>query len=276
MSEADAKPAGLSLTSLLPRIGTAMVFGAVVLAGLWFGGVWLAVLFALFAGLSSTEFYALQRREHRLPNELVGVAAATALPLTAWIWGMKGMFVVITLLLAASFVWQVLALRIRTADTAITVFGAGYTGFMLAFVVLIRVMPDGRTLALATVIGIWAADVAAYFVGSLIGRHRLAPRISPKKSWEGFYGGVLATTAVWLAVAYQFPGVLSTPWAVGIGIVAAIVALLGDLFESRLKREAGVKDSGSALPGHGGFLDRLDSLIFAAPIIYWMLQWAAK
>ena len=125
---------------------------------------------------------------------------------------------------------------------------------------IVRDFTVGRDLALAVVLGVWANDSLAYLIGSTLGRHKMMPRISPKKSWEGFVAGALGTIVVWVGLAVFFPR-SACRWPLGIatGVVVGASVVIGDLFESRMKREAGVKDSGNALPGHGGFLDRLDS-----------------
>ena len=125
-------------------------------------------------------------------------------------------------------------------------------------------------LPLSVFVFIWLSDTGAYCVGSLIGRHRLFERISPKKSWEGFAGGVLCAVAVgWLYGLYAGPGDTAHGllWS-GAGLVVAVAGVLGDLVESMLKRSAGLKDSGNSIPGHGGFLDRFDALILAVPFVY--------
>lgn len=123
---------------------------------------------------------------------------------------------------------------------------------------------------LAIIFIVWANDVGAYLAGSLFGRHRLFERISPKKSWEGFAGGVLCAVAVgWLYGLYAGPGDAAHGllWG-GAGLVVAVAGVLGDLVESMLKRSVGLKDSGNSIPGHGGFLDRFDALILAVPFVY--------
>ena len=277
-------PEGIKPARLVVRIVTAVVYAVVVLGAIWLGGVSalgrysdlvLGVVMGVMAGFASAEFYAMSRRESRLPNEMFGVAAAALMPIAAAIWGMAGLSSLLTLLIAASLVWHVVFIRVRTTDTATTVFGAIYTGFLLSYLVLIlRNFHAGRALALAVVLGVWANDSLAYLVGSMIGRHKMVPRISPKKSWEGFFAGLLGTLAVWIALPLLVPDTgLSLPWAVLTGTVLGATVVIGDLFESRMKREAGVKDSGNSLPGHGGFLDRLDSLILVGLVAYWLLVW---
>ena len=276
------EPDGIKPVGLMTRTITAVAYGAVVLGAIALGPLSTGVVFGIMAGWAALEFYAMSRRESRLPNEFIGVAAAGSMPLAAALWGMAGLSAIMTALIAASLVWHVVFVRVRTTDTATTVFGALYTGFLLAYLVLIiRDFAGGTELALAVVISVWVNDSFAYFFGSMLGRHKMAPRISPKKSWEGFVAGLVGTVVVWtllvLAIPRFFPGLpqtgLSVAWALATGIAVGIAVVIGDLAESRMKREAGVKDSGNALPGHGGFLDRLDSLILVCLVAYWMLYW---
>jgi phosphatidate cytidylyltransferase len=197
------------------------------------------------------------------------------MPLVAATWGLSGLSACVTMLIGASLIWHVVFIRVRTTDTATTVFGAVYTGFLLAYLVLIvRNFAHGRELALALVFSVWANDSLAYLIGSTLGRHKMMPRISPKKSWEGFIAGALGTVIVWVSLPLLFPWVgVSVPVGILVGILVGITVVIGDLFESRMKREAGVKDSGNTLPGHGGFLDRLDSTILVGLIAYWAMWW---
>lgn len=267
------EPAGIAAGSLVTRVATAALYGLVLIGALWWGPVPTAVLFGLMAGFAAAEFYAIVRRELRLPNEFFGVLAAAAMPLAAAAWGVGGTMSVVTLLVVASLLWHTMIVRVRTADTAETVFGAVYTGFLLSYIVLIRELDHGLWLSLVLVASVWASDVFAYFIGSLLGRHKLAPHISPKKSWEGFLAGFVGCVGIW-ALLPLLPGV-DIPWPLAVltGAGVGFSAVIGDLVESRIKREAGVKDSGTSLPGHGGFLDRLDSLILACLVAYWILWW---
>jgi phosphatidate cytidylyltransferase len=268
------EPEGIKSRSLLQRVVTAVAYAVVVIGAVLLGPLVTGVVFGLMSAFAAAEFYAMERREARLPNELFGVAAAGIMPLSAALWGLPGLSATVTALIAASLVWHTAFRRTRTADTAITLFGAVYTGFLLAYLVLIlRTFDAGMSLALLLIVSVWANDVFAYLVGSLIGRHKLAPSISPKKSWEGFAAGSLATIALWgLAPFFPLFGI-DVRQGIAVGIACALGAVIGDLAESRMKREAGVKDSGTWLPGHGGFLDRLDSLILVCLVAYWVLWW---
>ncbi|HZL06849.1 MAG TPA: phosphatidate cytidylyltransferase [Coriobacteriia bacterium] len=254
------------------RVLTALGIGVAFIGSILFGGtLGVAAVITLVAVAGAAEFYAILRRERRLPNEVFGLAAVAAMPLSAAVYGLQGLTAIISILIVLSLLWHLALRQVRAADTAVTVFGAVYVGFTLAHFVLIRELDAGTVLALATIVSVWANDSFAYLVGSAIGRHRLAPRISPSKSWEGFIAGTLFTTAVWAAVWFVADTGLSVAALIGIGLMASLAAVVGDLAESRLKREADIKDSGALLPGHGGFLDRFDSLILVSIVTYYML-----
>ena len=154
------------------------------------------------------------------------------------------------------------------AGFAMTLLGVGWVGGGLAYLVLLRDIPaDGRLLIYTTLLTVFADDTAAFFVGRTIGRHRLAPAISPGKSWEGFVGGTVAAVAVAFFALYE-QDVVTTGESLVLGLAIALAATLGDLFESAVKRDLGVKDSGRLLAGHGGVLDRVDSLLWAGPAAY--------
>lgn len=272
MTDGDASGGTSRLSALVPRLLTAIVYAGVMLGTIFFGGViGLGIVISIASMLAVSEFYAMTRREHRQPNEVFGIIAAGAMPICTAAWGMQGLLSVVTALLVASLIWHVAFRTVTTADTATTVFGALYVGFMLSFFVLIRELDGGTLLALATLLSVWANDVFAYLVGSMIGKHKMTPNISPNKSWEGFAGGTLFTVLVWVALYFVVDSPMSLPWHVVVGFAVAFAGVLGDLAESRLKREAGVKDSGRLLPGHGGFLDRFDSLIMVSVVAYYLL-----
>lgn len=165
----------------------------------------------------------------------------------------------------------------------ISIAGIFYVGFAFSHLLLLRFWGDGQMLASPVgdmsygcaliwiaFLGTWSSDTFAYFTGSLLGSHKLCPSISPNKTIEGFLGGLLGTTLVvtGLGIAFSLP---LLPMA-GLGVGIALVATLGDLVESVIKRYTGIKDSGSLIPGHGGVLDRFDSVMFTVPLVYYFVQ----
>jgi phosphatidate cytidylyltransferase len=160
---------------------------------------------------------------------------------------------------------------LSTVSVSVTVLGVTWIGLGLAHALLLRDIDEHGVLAVYTVLlAVWAGDAAAYFVGRLVGRHKLAPTVSPGKSWEGLIAGTVATVAVTFIAVYD-QSFLTIPESLVLGGVIAIVAPLGDLFESALKRDADVKDSGRLLGGHGGVLDRIDALLFAWVAAYYVV-----
>lgn len=158
-----------------------------------------------------------------------------------------------------------------TVSVSLTLLGAGWIGLGLAHAVLLRDLDQHGLLAAYTVlIAVWAGDAAAYFIGVLFGRHKLAPSVSPGKTWEGLIAGTAATIAVTFIALYK-SNFLSIPESLTLGVVIAVVAPLGDLFESALKRDMDVKDSSRLLAGHGGLLDRLDALLFSWVAAYYVI-----
>lgn len=152
---------------------------------------------------------------------------------------------------------------VSTVSVSVTLLGVVWVGLGLAHAILLRDIAEHGVLAVYTVLlAVWAGDAAAYFIGMLFGRHKLAPTVSPGKTWEGLIAGTVATVGVSFLALYE-ANFLSIPESLVLGGVIAIVAPLGDLFESALKRDADVKDSGRLLAGHGGVLDRIDALLFA-------------
>lgn len=162
--------------------------------------------------------------------------------------------------------------RVSLLQGAWIVLGACYVGGLLGFASLLRALPDGRQLIYYLAFTTWAADIGAFYVGRRFGRRPLAPRISPRKTVEGALGGLVATVLVAIAGSgWIWPRI---PWgpAAAVGLLLGVAGVLGDLCESAVKRGAEAKDSGAIIPGHGGVLDRLDSLMFAGPVLY-ALAW---
>lgn len=161
-------------------------------------------------------------------------------------------------------------------DGALTFFGILYLGLTLGTLSMTRLLPQGEWLIFFLLLVTWASDTGAYYVGTLYGRHRLAPRISPKKTVEGLVGGFFGAIIVAYAARWWFLPELSNLDCLILATLLTITGLWGDLTESAMKRSVGMKDSGGILPGHGGMLDRLDSLLFTAPVFYYYVTLASR
>jgi phosphatidate cytidylyltransferase len=149
-----------------------------------------------------------------------------------------------------------------------------YVGVLGSYLVLLRGLPDGVDWILLAVLATWGTDTFAYFVGKAIGRNKMAPRISPGKTWEGTVGGLIGGLATVVALNVPLDLPMSTGEALLLGLLLPAVSVAADLGESMLKRGAGVKDTSALIPGHGGFLDRLDSILFTVPLVYYFAIWA--
>jgi len=189
--------------------------------------------------------------------------------------GEGGMAVVVTVVTVAVLVRASLSkaeVRASILQAAWAVLGVTYVGGLLSFASLLRMLPEGRELIYLLTFTTWAGDTAALYVGGRFGRHSLAPRISPKKTVEGALGGISATVVMAMAGSvWIWPQIGLAP-AASVGLLLAIVGIVGDLCESVVKRGAAAKDSGKLIPGHGGVLDRLDSLMFACPALYVLVR----
>ncbi len=153
------------------------------------------------------------------------------------------------------------------------ILGLVYLPFLLGHLIPLRLLSDGQQWIFLTLIAIMGCDTCAYFIGSKIGKHKLYPAVSPNKSIEGAVGGLVGSVLGVLLAKISFLPVIGIFEVVLIGLLLGVMGQLGDLFESLLKRACQVKDSGSMIPGHGGILDRLDSLLFAFPIIYYIARY---
>jgi phosphatidate cytidylyltransferase len=265
------------------RVLTGAAFSLSITALLLASQLTTMLAMAVLSGLCAFEFYALLRSDAKLPNELIGTVAAALYPISYYFWGVNGILSLTTTFAVVLLIWYVYYTHARITDVAITLFGALYTGLMLTCLVQIRLfvpidpellLPDfwGGIFVFIIVLSSWANDAFAFVVGSRIGKHKMAPRISPAKSWEGFIAGLLISVALW-CVLPLIPGVnLGWGWAILGGVLCGWVGILGDLVESRIKRSTGHKDSSNFLPGHGGFLDRCDSLILVAAMASLLLR----
>ncbi len=249
------------------RFKTGLIFAVSVLACLLISDITTLIAVAVLAALCSFEMCGLLRSDSKLPNDWIAVGGAALYPFAYFFFGIKGLWLLTLILVAVVLAWYVFYSRARITDIGVTVFAALYTGMLLSSLVIIRgAVPGiwGGVFAATVIFSVWANDTMAYVWGSRLGRHRLAPRISPKKSWEGCVAGIIGSIAIWMIMPF-IPGVhLGYVAAAITAVVSGVFAVLGDLAESRIKRAAGMKDSGHLLPGHGGFLDRCDALILGS------------
>jgi phosphatidate cytidylyltransferase len=254
------------MTPLWSRVGVAAAGLPLVLGITWVGGWWLFALAAVVAVLGMHE-YALMIRSLR-PVVLAGQVGVVLTLLGAELGGFLWMFGGLMATLALAFAQYGISTTRQPATIAIgsTFLGVGWLGGGLGCLLLLRDLPQHPRLAVFTVLlAVFAADTAAYAVGRLAGRHKLSPAFSPGKTWEGFLAGTAAAVAVAFFALYSDRHYFLSVWqALVLGAVVAVAEALGDLFESALKRDMHVKDSGRLLGGHGGVLDRIDSLLFAA------------
>lgn len=267
----------------LVRLLTALVLLPSVLALVWVPQ--LEVLFVGFIGLlvavGLNEFFAMTKAKGietwSLPAMVFGVLMVFA--------SYQSMALLNTTLVVGIVVvaWtQVLRSQVSLTALSVSTWGLFYVGWMPAHFVMIHAEAGalGATLVSLLIAIVALSDTGAYFVGKSIGKHKLAPTVSPKKTWEGAIGGVVAAvlgmTVAWYldhhVTAIPMPGWALWQYAL-VGAVLAIAGQIGDLVESMMKRDAGVKDSGNILPGHGGVLDRCDGFLFAGPLMYYMLAW---
>lgn len=246
---------------LVTIVGVPVVLGLVYLGGWWFFGlVALATLVALH------ELYVMARGLR--PLVLAGYVGALATLLGAHLGGAEWMVGGFMLTLVLAFLLYGIAETRQTATVTMgsTILGTAWIALGLGHILLLRDIPEYGRLAVFTVLlVVFADDTAAYLVGRLVGRHKLAPALSPGKTWEGFVAGTAAAVAVAFFALYEDREQFLSIWqAIVLGSVIALAGAAGDLFESALKRDLEVKDSGQLLGAHGGMLDRIDSLLFGA------------
>jgi phosphatidate cytidylyltransferase len=253
---------------LKQRVLVAIVGIPIGLAAIILGGYYLLGLAVVLTVLGLHEYYRLLRPYK--PNLLVGYVAGLAVLVGSYFLGQQGILIGFSALVVLSFFWSLggeLGAHL-VGRMAVTAFGVIWVGAGFAYVLLVRELEHGMELTILLLACTMVNDTFAYFVGRAVGRHRMAPRISPKKTVEGAIGGIVGSVVAALLVKIYSPW-LDWSDAVILGLVIGIVGQWGDLFESAVKRDFRVKDSGTILPGHGGILDRFDAVLFAGFVTYW-------
>lgn len=256
---------------LLQRIVSALAGIPLVVAAVWFGGIPLILLTAVLIVLGLKEMNEMLTRLGLKPSLWLAVAGGLIMTAGSFLYkdGYPGPTITIILfmhLLATVALYP----RYSLLDSAGTMMGTMYVG-LLNYFYLLRMLPEhGWIWLIFTLTATWATDTFAYFTGMAFGRRRIAPALSPKKTVEGCVGGLLGSllVAAVFSVIYDF---LPVSKVLLLGLSLGAAALVGDLLESAFKRQAGVKDSSDLIPGHGGILDRIDSTLFTAPLVYYFV-----
>ena len=293
MTDASAgQPERRGLSNLAQRILFALAAIPVVIGAVWYGDWALASVLAIASALAAWEFYRIAERLGTRPMARVGIAIAAALPLgiharylglpvDAVLSPTVAAVLVVVLFSATIFARGVSGRPLESVS--LTLFGILYTGGLLSFAYALRYHPyaigrvAGTALLVLALALVWISDTAAYVVGRSMGKRKLMPSVSPGKTIAGAVGA-LATSAIasWALIEFvlvpQAQLGLRVAHAILFGIAISTAVQLGDLAESLIKREAGVKDSSQIIPGHGGVLDRIDGMLFALPIAYWLLN----
>ena len=274
--EVSGSSEGTGGRNLPAAIGVGLALAAAFF-GLLKVGSWAILIMVLVAlGLAALEFFTSAQNLGYRPATLLGLAAVVGLPLGAYHRGFEAYPVIFALLLVTGMCWFLFDVESQhvTANLAVTLLGVCWVGGLGSFAALILARQHGDAILIGAVLGTIAYDVGGYVIGSTTGQSKIAPRVSPNKTYEGLIGGMLLSIVVTTLVLNRFPGVY--PWSASmldcfwLGIAIAAVAPIGDLAQSMIKRDMGVKDMGTLLPGHGGIFDRFDALLFVLPATYFV------
>lgn len=264
------------------RTLTALGLAVIGLPAIIFGGVFYYLLLGTFLVGSAWEYVRLFRAVQFEPNEIVTVGGVLVIATARFFFPEAAIPLFVLIILSAMAVHLIAFERGRdhaTLDFAITVAGLTYLGWVGSYILDLRQLPQGLWWWLLVLPIVWAGDTGAYSIGSVYGKHKMAPRLSPKKSWEGYFAGLFTSVLIGAFFSFAFSSMgpkpldgLINPIQGGLlGLFIGAIAPLGDLGESMLKRQSGLKDSSNIFPGHGGFLDRIDSWIWGASIGYFII-----
>jgi phosphatidate cytidylyltransferase len=258
---------------LRQRILTAIIGLPLLVAIIWFGEPWFTLLIAAMAILGSFEFYRMSRHSKIQPLTYFGIVWVLLIVLSPHCPYTPTAPFLITSAIVISLIWLLFRPPKEQAfnNWAWTMAGILYVGWLLSYWVSLRSLEIGRAWVFWAMFTTFASDTCAFFIGRAWGKHNLAPSISPGKTWEGVIGGLLGSIIASLILGIVFSLPLSYWLIAFLGFIISIFAQLGDLVESLLKRNTGTKDSSRLVPGHGGVLDRIDSLIFTGIIVYYFV-----
>lgn len=258
---------------LKSRVISALIGVPIILIFLLLGKLPFLFLVAVLVFFGLDEFYSMVKLKGSKPNVYLGMLGGILLLVGALFKNWLGIGIILAAFVIAALVWYVATDARFNFDVSPTLAGVLYVGFLLAHLILISNLGKGREglyLVLLVFVATWVYDIVAYAAGKKLGERKLAPRVSPHKTWEGAIVAALSSILV-LGALFFIKGLVLYQ-RVLLGLVVGIAAPIGDLVESSLKREVGVKDTGVIIPGHGGILDRFDSLLFTATASYYLLR----
>ncbi len=285
------------MSDLKQRVLTAIIALPVALGLLILGGVWFSLLILFLVLVGESEFYRIVEMKGLEPMRITGYILATLLVFVAHFSNEYYLNLFLTMAILFIFIMQLYRRDVKTAISSIsaTIVSIVYVAWLISHAILLRnigtelvgkygvvlqkiadliINPDymGLSYLILVLAVTFLADTAAYFVGKSYGKHKLAPVVSPKKTWEGAIAGVVSSVIVAVIVKYIMRIQMDTVYIALLGFLLGVFGILGDLSESLLKRDVDIKDSGNIFPGHGGVLDRLDSLMFNVPITYYFVK----
>lgn len=268
---------------MLRRTLTALGLGAIALPAIIYGGVFYFLLIGVFLVGGAWEYVRMYRAVQAEPNEIVTIGGVLVVATARFFFEEVSIPLFVLSVLVAMTVHLISFERGRdqaALDFAVTVTGIVYLGWLGSYLLDLRQLPQGNWWLMLVLPIAWGGDTGAYSIGAVYGKHKMTPRLSPKKSWEGYFAGLFTSILIGAFFSFAFSalghqplgGMITILQGAFLGLVIGALAPLGDLGESMLKRQGGLKDSSNVFPGHGGFLDRIDSWIWAAALGYLMIQ----
>ena len=268
---------------MLKRTLTALGLAAVGLPAIIYGGIFYYLLMGTFLVGGAWEYVRMYRAVQYEPHEYVTIGGVLVIATARFFFAEYATLLFVLLILLAMTVHMFSYERGRNqsaVDFGITVAGIVYLGWIGSYLLDLRTLPQGGWWFMIVLPIVWAGDTGAYSIGAVYGKHKMAPRLSPKKSWEGYFAGLFTSILIGAFFSYAFSsigfqplhGMIDPFQGAMLGLVIGTLAPLGDLGESMFKRQSGLKDSSNVFPGHGGFLDRIDSWLWGAALGYFIIQ----
>lgn len=255
------------------RIITGLIGGTGFLIFLWYGGIPYSVLIGLLALIAYYELLKMVKAKIYSLEGIIGLSTVLLIIIQSnftffWLDNINPVMIILFLMILYLTVPVIKKNKVSFANMGYILLGALYIGFGFSFMLTTRMLDQGLALTLLIMLATWASDSGAYFTGKIFGKHKLWPQISPNKTIEGALGGIFLAVLVSFLINLYINIYQNLFLVLLLGLIISVTGQLGDLVESALKRSNNVKDSGYILPGHGGILDRFDSLIFTFPFLY--------